>query len=140
VDINPTALTDVTGKIRQYSAERQLYRNQSFILEPNVFVIASTSESVHLSNSMAARKEGKSSLARFGVQAHLFVLGMAIACLYNQWLLRIPAGTQIGLSAMRNSWNEKYSPLAPIRLAPEGWDLCLPGLALQEGEARRQAE
>lgn len=69
--INPTTLTDVPGKIRSCSEERQLYPDQPFILEPGVFIIASTAESVELSNALAARIEGKSSLARFGVQVHL---------------------------------------------------------------------
>lgn len=69
--INPTTLADVPGKIRSCSEERRLYPDQPFILEPGVFVIASTAESVELSNALAARIEGKSSLARFGVQVHL---------------------------------------------------------------------
>ena len=36
-----------------------------------MFIIATTAESVELSNTLAARIEGKSSLARFGVQVHL---------------------------------------------------------------------
>lgn len=69
--INPTALADVPGKIRSCSEERRLYPDQPFILEPGVFIIATTAESVELSNTLAARIEGKSSLARFGVQVHL---------------------------------------------------------------------
>ncbi len=69
--INPTTLTDVSGRIRSCSEERQLHPDQPFILEPGVFVIASTAESVELSRALAARIEGKSSLARFGVQVHL---------------------------------------------------------------------
>ena len=69
--INPTSLGDVPRKTRECSEERLLYVDQPFILEPGVFVIASTAESVHLSDSLAGRIEGKSSLARFGVQVHL---------------------------------------------------------------------
>ena len=69
--INPTTMLDVQSKIASCSEERRLYPDQPFILEPGVFVIGSTAEEVALPTSLAARIEGKSSLARFGVQIHL---------------------------------------------------------------------
>ena len=69
--IDPTTIGDVTGKIASCSEERRLYLDQPFVLSPGAFVIGSTAEKVTLSNSLMARIEGKSSLARFGVQVHL---------------------------------------------------------------------
>ena len=69
--INPTTMLDVQSKIASCSEERRLYHDQPFVLKPGVFVIASTAERVALPTSLAARIEGKSSLARFGVQVHL---------------------------------------------------------------------
>ncbi len=69
--IDPTTMADIGGKIASCSEERRLYPDQPFILEPGVFVIGLTAEMVGLPNSLAARIEGKSSLARFGVQVHL---------------------------------------------------------------------
>ena len=69
--IDPTTMVNVQSKIANCSEERQLFPDQPFVLEPGVLVIASTAERVTLSNSLMARIEGKSSLARFGIQVHL---------------------------------------------------------------------
>lgn len=69
--IDPTTMSNVGAKIDSCSERRQLLPDQPFILEPGTFVIASTAEKVTLSNSLGARIEGKSSLARFGVPVHL---------------------------------------------------------------------
>jgi dCTP deaminase len=69
--INPTTMPDVQSKIASCAEERQLYPDQPFVLEPGVFLIGSTAEKVALPTSLAGRIDGKSSLARFGVQVHL---------------------------------------------------------------------
>jgi dCTP deaminase len=69
--INPTTMLDIQSKIASCSEERKLFHDQPFVLEPGVFLIGSTAEKVELPNALAARIDGKSSLARFGVQVHL---------------------------------------------------------------------
>ncbi len=69
--INPTTMRDVQSKIASCAEERRLFPDQPFVLEPGVFVIGSTAEEVALPTSLAGRIEGKSSLARFGIQVHL---------------------------------------------------------------------
>ena len=69
--INPTTMVDVQSKIASCAEERFLYPDQPFVLEPGIFIIGSTAEKVSLSESLTARIEGKSSLARFGIQVHL---------------------------------------------------------------------
>ena len=69
--IDPTAMSNVRGKIDASSEMRRLLPDQPFILDPGTFVIALTAEKVTLPNSLAARIEGKSSLARFGIPVHL---------------------------------------------------------------------
>ena len=69
--INPTTILDVQSKISSCAEERWLFHDQPFVLEPGVFVIGSTAEEVALPTSLAGRIEGKSSLARFGIQVHL---------------------------------------------------------------------
>ncbi len=45
-------------------------KKKGFILHPNRFVLVSTKEYMSLSNKIAARAEGKSSLARMGLLVH----------------------------------------------------------------------
>ncbi len=45
-------------------------KKKGFILHPNRFVLVSTKEYMKLSNKVAARAEGKSSLARMGLLVH----------------------------------------------------------------------
>ena len=69
--IDPTRMTNVQGKIAEYSEQLQLRPDQPFVMDPGIFVIGATAEQVELSEALAARIEGKSSLARFGIQVHL---------------------------------------------------------------------
>ena len=69
--IDPTRMTNVQGRIASYAEHRQLLPDQPFVIDPGVFVIGATAERVQLSEALAARIEGKSSLARFGIQVHL---------------------------------------------------------------------
>ena len=69
--IDPTTMANIPSMIAQVSDHRELLRDQPFVLEPGTLVIGSTAEKVSLSESLAARIEGKSSLARFGIQVHL---------------------------------------------------------------------
>lgn len=48
----------------------KLQKNEPFILQPGEFVLASTEEWVELSNNIAARLEGRSSIGRLGVIVH----------------------------------------------------------------------
>src|SRR3989344_4419989 len=45
-------------------------KNESFVVQPGEFVIAATEEWVELSNQIAARLEGRSSLGRLGIIVH----------------------------------------------------------------------
>lgn len=49
---------------------KELKKGEGFILHPNRFVLASTKEYMTLSNKIAIRAEGKSSLARMGLLVH----------------------------------------------------------------------
>lgn len=69
--VDPTNLSDVTGKLKTLTEERSLEPDQPFVLGPGMFVLGTTAERVTLPNTLAARVEGKSSLARFGVAVHL---------------------------------------------------------------------
>ena len=69
--IDPTRMANVQGQIARYAEQLDLRPDQPFILDPGVFVIGATAERVELSEALAARIEGKSSLARFGIQVHL---------------------------------------------------------------------
>lgn len=69
--IDPTIMQDVQSKIVSCSEERYLHHDQPFVLNPGVFVIGSTAEELELPMDIAGRIEGKSSLARFGIQVHL---------------------------------------------------------------------
>ena len=71
VFIDPTRMRNVQGQIAAYADELELRPDQPFIMDPGVFVIGATAERVELSEGLAARIEGKSSLARFGIQVHL---------------------------------------------------------------------
>lgn len=69
--INPTQLKNIQKKLEGVTETRKIDRVQPFVMEPNAFVLATTAEIVKLSNRVAARVEGKSSLARFGIAVHL---------------------------------------------------------------------
>lgn len=69
--IDPTRMTNVQGQIASYAEQLDLRPDQPFVMDPGVFVIGATAERVELSAALAGRIEGKSSLARFGIQVHL---------------------------------------------------------------------
>ena len=69
--VDPTKLSDVAAKLAECTEPRDLHRDQPYILGPGSFVPGATAEHVSLSNALAARIEGKSSLARYGVAVHL---------------------------------------------------------------------
>ena len=69
--VDPTKLSDVKSKLESCTEPRELHPDQPFVLGPGAFVLGTTAEKVGLSNEVAARVEGKSSLARFGVAVHL---------------------------------------------------------------------
>ena len=71
VFIDPTRMANVQGQIASYAEQLDLRPDQPFVMDPGVFVIGATAERVELSEALAARIEGKSSLARFGIQVHL---------------------------------------------------------------------
>lgn len=57
---------------REYSDLKEL-DEQGFVLEPNIFILGWTSEDIDLpvTSRLAARVEGKSSLARLGISVHM---------------------------------------------------------------------
>ena len=69
--VDPTEMSDVAGKLAACTEQRRLLPDQPYVLTPGSFVLGMTAERVTLSNALAARVEGKSSLARFGVAVHL---------------------------------------------------------------------
>ena len=69
--IDLSELEDVRGTLKDLVEPRRSTADQPFLLEPSDFVLGSTAEHITLSKSYAARVEGKSSLARFGVAVHL---------------------------------------------------------------------
>jgi dCTP deaminase len=69
--VNPTTLRNVTKYIRDHTTERILAPDQPFLLRHGDFVIGETAETIRLSRRLAARVEGKSKLARFGVAVHI---------------------------------------------------------------------
>ncbi|MYC35416.1 MAG: dCTP deaminase [Chloroflexi bacterium] len=69
--IDPTRMANVQSQIATYAEQLELRPDQPFVMDPGVFVIGAAAEQVELSEALAARIEGKSSLARFGIQVHL---------------------------------------------------------------------
>ncbi len=69
--VDPTKLSDIRGKIESSTEPLEIRGDQPYVLGPGNFVLGTTAEKVTLSNALAARVEGKSSLARFGVAVHL---------------------------------------------------------------------
>lgn len=71
--INPSAPDySYASVVRQYTESRELDSN-GYVLEPKMFLLAWTHELIELpvSSRIAARVEGKSSLARLGVGVHV---------------------------------------------------------------------
>lgn len=70
VHLQPLNLADVTRQ-PPYLRPHVLQLGRPYIIEPGEFLLASTVERVTLSSHLAARVEGKSSLARVGLAAHV---------------------------------------------------------------------
>ena len=68
--IDLSANPDVEAIVSHYGQELVISENETFELRPNMFVLAYTQEQIELPNYLAARIEGRSSLARFGVSIH----------------------------------------------------------------------
>ena len=69
VSIDPL-MTSPEDAIRDYSDIVKVGQGRKFPLEPGAFVLGYTLERVELSNYLAARIEGRSSLARLGISVH----------------------------------------------------------------------
>ena len=61
---------DVEAAARRYASEVNIPSNGYIEVKPNAFVLAYTLESITLPLDLAARVEGKSSLARLGLSIH----------------------------------------------------------------------
>jgi dCTP deaminase len=61
------------AEFRDKYTKRKILTNKGYVLEPNAFVLAWTHETIDLPNHsrIAARVEGKSSLARLGLAVHV---------------------------------------------------------------------
>ncbi len=64
-------MTDVMSAVERLSSTYDISREHPFVLGPDALVIATTLERISLSDRLAARVEGKSSLARLGISVHL---------------------------------------------------------------------
>lgn len=62
-----TAMNDV---IESITKKRILEKDQGYTLEPDKFILGQTVEYIELPTYLAARIEGKSSLARLGISVH----------------------------------------------------------------------
>lgn len=80
-ELNNTGLEYSIDPTRNFSAERELAKiskeitidgETGFVLKPNIFILGKTREKIQLPTELriAARVEGKSSLARFGLLIH----------------------------------------------------------------------
>lgn len=58
------------GLPKNFTKTYKLKNGERFILHPNSFVLASTSEYIKVPDNMVVRVEGKSSLARMGILVH----------------------------------------------------------------------
>lgn len=72
VVINPSdEEINVMEILTKHGESRKLSQNESYTMEPNRLIIGKTLESVKLPLHLAARIEGKSSLARLGLSIHI---------------------------------------------------------------------
>ena len=69
--IDPTRPKEMSKLVDDHSDIRRMESDQPFELNPGRFVLGVTAEHISLSKRLAARIEGKSSLARIGVSVHL---------------------------------------------------------------------
>jgi len=58
------------GLPKDFTKTIKLKKDEAFIVHPSNFVLASTKESIKVSDDMIVRVEGKSSLARMGILVH----------------------------------------------------------------------
>ena len=65
-----TKIANVETIIADYADEVSIPDNEAFILKSKSFVLAYTREYIKLPNYLAARVEGRSSLARIGISIH----------------------------------------------------------------------
>ena len=63
-------ITSPEDALRDYSDIVKVGQGEKFALEPGAFVLGYTFERVELSNYLAARIEGRSSIARWGISVH----------------------------------------------------------------------
>lgn len=70
ITIDPTTV-DVMDHLRSYCRSVDISNGPPFEIRSNSFVIAQTLERVELPLDLAARVEGRSSLARFGLTVHV---------------------------------------------------------------------
>ena len=68
VDLNSDI--DIEAGLQKYGDTVHVRDGEAFILRPSEFVLAYTLERIRLSNSLAARVEGRSSMGRLGVSIH----------------------------------------------------------------------
>lgn len=68
--IDTAGISDVEAFIASYGHKQTLADNATFCLEPGDFVLAYTLEYIRMPNYLAARVEGRSSLARLGLSIH----------------------------------------------------------------------
>ena len=68
--IDPTTV-NVMDHLRRYCDSVDISRGNSFDIGRNAFVIGETMERVEIPLDLAARVDGKSSLARFGLTVHI---------------------------------------------------------------------
>ena len=69
IHIDPL-ITSPEDALRDYSDIVKIGQGEKFALEPGAFVLGYTLERVELSNYLAARVEGRSSIARWGISIH----------------------------------------------------------------------
>ena len=69
ISIDPL-MTSPEDALRDYSDIVKVGRGEKFNLEPGAFVLGYTLERVELSDYLAARIEGRSSIARLGISVH----------------------------------------------------------------------
>ena len=65
-----TKIPSVEDTIKRHAVEVTVPQGECFTLEPKTFVLAYTREYIKLPNYLAARIEGRSSLARIGISIH----------------------------------------------------------------------
>ena len=61
---------DIEAGMRQFGEVVDVKSGDAFTLRPGAFVLAYTLEKIQLSNALAARVEGRSSIGRLGISIH----------------------------------------------------------------------